>query len=384
MMHLRLYIYIYSFFQTHRKKKTKVIHYEQRPQWGPHRKLVHYAGRMSSFVKKQPQAKHYFELATTDLKFVFPDPGRLEGIRTSTQRFLEMENVNYRYPGSDVDTLSGIDLKMTLSSRVCLVGANGAGKTTLVRMIVGDSQPSNPSDCRFFVHHNLRIAYVSQHAFYHVEQHIEDSPAAYIQWRFKDGYDKVRYSFPSFFFFPSLLRNSISGIASIPTHPLPRGSGYPDPFRPLIRAPSLPPEKKINRVLARTMTGKDRERGLSHRTRGTEGHRRLQPRGDMEPSSAGGCSRVRDQETQRPGEGQRIREQGRAPRHGIQAPAATDGREDREQGGRARPALVHDDGDTEAPRRLRTRAGIRDVRQDTRPERRSEGQAGTGGRDVEL
>ena len=70
---------------------SDVIHYEQRPQWGPHRKLVHYAGKMSSFVKKQPQAKHYFELATTDLKFVFPEPGRLEGIRTSTQRFLEME-----------------------------------------------------------------------------------------------------------------------------------------------------------------------------------------------------------------------------------------------------------------------------------------------------
>ena len=49
---------------------SDVIHYEQRPQWGPHRKLVHYAGKMSAFVKKQPQAKHYFELATTDLKSI--------------------------------------------------------------------------------------------------------------------------------------------------------------------------------------------------------------------------------------------------------------------------------------------------------------------------
>lgn len=171
---------------------SDVIHYEQRPQWGPHRKLVHYAGKMSAFVKKQPQAKHYFELATTDLKFIFPDPGRLEGIRTSTQRFLEMEGVNYRYPGNDVDTLSDINLKMTLSSRVCLVGANGAGKTTLVKMIVGDTQPGNASECRFFIHHNLRIAYVSQHAFYHVEQHVENSPASYIQWRFKEGYDREK------------------------------------------------------------------------------------------------------------------------------------------------------------------------------------------------
>lgn len=81
---------------------------------------------------------------------------------------------------------------MTLSSRVVLIGANGAGKTTLVKMIVGDTQPSNPSTCRFFIHHNLRIAYVSQHAFYHVEQHIEDSPVSYIQWRFKEGFDKEK------------------------------------------------------------------------------------------------------------------------------------------------------------------------------------------------
>jgi len=177
---------------------SDVIHYEQRPQWGPHRKLVHYAGKMSAFVKKQPQAKHYFELATTDLKFVFPEPGRLEGIRTSTQRFLEMENVNYRYPGADHDTLGDINLKMTLSSRVCLIGANGAGKTTLVKMIVGDTQPSNPTECRLFIHHNLRVAYVSQHAFYHVEQHIEDSPCSYIQWRFKDGFDKEKIESEAF------------------------------------------------------------------------------------------------------------------------------------------------------------------------------------------
>lgn len=81
---------------------------------------------------------------------------------------------------------------MTLSSRVVLIGANGAGKTTLVKMIVGDTQPSNPTDSRFFIHHNLRIAYVSQHAFYHVEQHIEDSPVSYIQWRFKEGFDKEK------------------------------------------------------------------------------------------------------------------------------------------------------------------------------------------------
>jgi elongation factor 3 len=59
-------------------------------------------------------------------------------------------------------------------------------------MIVGETVPSNLGVCKFYIHQNLRIAYVAQHAFYHVEQHMEESPAAYIQWRFKDGWDKEK------------------------------------------------------------------------------------------------------------------------------------------------------------------------------------------------
>jgi len=173
---------------------TDIIHYEQRSVWGPYRRLVHYKTKMSGFVKLQPQAKHYFELATNDngLKFVFPEPGRLDGVKTSTQKFLEMENVDYRYPGAEKNQLNGVNLKMSLSSRVVILGANGAGKTTLLKMIVGETIPSNPGLGRFYVHPNLRIAYVAQHAFSHVEKHMEESPVAYLQWRFKDGFDKEK------------------------------------------------------------------------------------------------------------------------------------------------------------------------------------------------
>ena len=178
---------------------TDVIHYENRAKWGPFRKLVHYRGTMSAFVTKIPQAKHYFELAETDsIHFTFPDPGRLEGIRTSTQRFLEMDNVDYAYPGATKNTLTAVSLQMSLSSRVVVLGANGAGKTTLVKMIVGETQPSNTGQCKLFIHHNLRVAYVSQHAFYHVEQHMEQAPAAYIQWRFQDGFDKEKIQSAAF------------------------------------------------------------------------------------------------------------------------------------------------------------------------------------------
>lgn len=173
---------------------TDVIHYEQRDVWGPYRRLVHYKGKMSEFVEKQPQAKHYFELATSEdtLTFNFPEPGRLEGIKTSTQKFLEMDGVNFRYAGSNVDQLTDVNLKMTLSSRIVVLGANGAGKTTLLKMIVGETVPSNLGQCKYYIHQNLRIAYVAQHAFHHVEQHMEQSPVAYIQWRFKDGFDKEK------------------------------------------------------------------------------------------------------------------------------------------------------------------------------------------------
>lgn len=172
---------------------SDIIHYEQRVEWGPHRKLVHYKGSMSAFVEKQPQAKHYFELSETDtLSFKFPDPGRLDGVKTSTQKIVELENVNFKYDSNDFYTLTDINLKMTLSSRAVILGANGAGKTTLVKMIVGETLPSNLGQCKFFIHHNLRVAYVAQHSFFHVEQHMEQSPVNYIQWRFKDSYDKEK------------------------------------------------------------------------------------------------------------------------------------------------------------------------------------------------
>lgn len=119
---------------------TDVIHYEKRDVWGPYNKLVHYKGNMADFAK-HPQSKNYFRQLAKEkgplgnlnrddddmLKFVFPEPGRLDGIKTSTQKFIEMENVDFQYPGTDRNQLTNINLKMSLSSRVVVLGANGAG-----------------------------------------------------------------------------------------------------------------------------------------------------------------------------------------------------------------------------------------------------------------
>ena len=39
-------------------------------------------------------------------------------------------------------------------------------------------------------HPNCRFAYVAQHAFHHIEQHLEKSPNEYIRWRYEGGQDK--------------------------------------------------------------------------------------------------------------------------------------------------------------------------------------------------
>ena len=39
-------------------------------------------------------------------------------------------------------------------------------------------------------HPALRIAYVAQHAFHHLEQHLDSTPNQYLRWRFEFGQDK--------------------------------------------------------------------------------------------------------------------------------------------------------------------------------------------------
>jgi elongation factor 3 len=40
-----------------------------------------------------------------------------------------------------------------------------------------------PEEGAVWRHPNLRLAYVAQHAFHHVEQHLDQTPAQYIWWR---------------------------------------------------------------------------------------------------------------------------------------------------------------------------------------------------------
>ena len=72
-------------------------------------------------------------------------------------------------------------------SKVAVMGENGAGKSTAIKLLIGEEQPINGV---VFRHPGLRLAYVAQHSFHHLDRHGEKTPAVYILWRFAGNDDR--------------------------------------------------------------------------------------------------------------------------------------------------------------------------------------------------
>ncbi|KAK3273173.1 hypothetical protein CYMTET_18576 [Cymbomonas tetramitiformis] len=146
-------------------------------------------GNLSSFVEKHPEVKSFFEFKATKLKFSFPQPGFIEGVKSKGRALMKMTKCTYTYPGNTEPTITGITVQVSLSSRVACVGRNGAGKSTLIKMLTGETVPDENRGV-VWKHPNIRVAYVAQHAFHHIEQHLDKTPNQYIQWRYQHGEDK--------------------------------------------------------------------------------------------------------------------------------------------------------------------------------------------------
>ena len=77
----------------------------------------------------------------------YPEPFKFEDgehIEAEAERLYEirLENVSFRYPGADKDTLTNINLTLHPGEKLAVVGLNGAGKTTLIKLICGFLDPT--------------------------------------------------------------------------------------------------------------------------------------------------------------------------------------------------------------------------------------------------
>lgn len=151
-------------------------------------KLNTFKGNLDEYVKMNPAARSYFSLTSSKMKFKFPQPGPIEGVKSKGKALMKMSNCTFTYPGNEKPTLFDISVQVSLSSRVACIGENGAGKSTMIKLLVGEIEPQIGD---VWKHPNARIAYVAQHAFHHIENHLNKTPNEYIRWRFaNNGEDK--------------------------------------------------------------------------------------------------------------------------------------------------------------------------------------------------
>lgn len=57
----------------------------------------------------------------------------------------------------------------------------------MIKLLTGEIIPQTGT---VWKHPNIRIGYVAQHAFHHLEQHLEKTPVEYISWRYQGGQDR--------------------------------------------------------------------------------------------------------------------------------------------------------------------------------------------------
>lgn len=150
-------------------------------------KLKIFKGNLDSFIELNPDAKSYFNIKSSKLKFHFPQPGPIEGIKSRSKALMKMAHCYFTYPKNTKPTLFDISIQVSMASRVACVGENGAGKSTMIKVLTGEAVPQQGD---VWKHPNARVAYVAQHAFHHIEKHLDKTPNEYIRWRYANGEDK--------------------------------------------------------------------------------------------------------------------------------------------------------------------------------------------------
>merc|ERR1712138_350299 len=115
------------------------------------------------------------------------EPGPLENVKSMSKILLKMDKVTFQYPTRDTPTVYDITIECSRISRAGVIGANGAGKSTAIKLLIGELKSTQGVITK---QPGLRIAYIAQHAFHHLEKHIHKTPSQYIMWRFAGNEDQ--------------------------------------------------------------------------------------------------------------------------------------------------------------------------------------------------
>jgi len=150
-------------------------------------KLKTFKGNLNKFIEQNPEARAYFSIKEAKMKFKFPQPGPIEGIKSRSKALMKLSHCDFTYDCNTVPTLFDISIQVSMASRVGVVGENGAGKSTMIKVLTGEVVPQTGE---VWKHPNARVAYVAQHAFHHIESHLHQTANEYIRWRYGNGEDK--------------------------------------------------------------------------------------------------------------------------------------------------------------------------------------------------
>ncbi|WP_375336482.1 ABC transporter ATP-binding protein/permease [Staphylococcus caprae] len=90
-------------------------------------------------------------------------PSLIPKINNNQEPQIKVENVSYRYPGSEQYALRNINITIYQNDKIAIVGPSGAGKTTLAHIL---SQSVKPSDGEaIFNMEETRIGFLSQNPY---------------------------------------------------------------------------------------------------------------------------------------------------------------------------------------------------------------------------
>merc|ERR1711979_142101 len=148
-------------------------------------KLSTFYGNLDELIKQDADVEEYFKMnkqREDAVKFSFPEPGALEGIKSRSKAIIKMENCTFTYPSNTKPTIENVSFKVSLVSRVGVCGKNGEGKSTAIKLLTGENIPQLGS---VYKHPGVRLGYLAQHSFDTIDQHPTKTANEYIRWRFE-------------------------------------------------------------------------------------------------------------------------------------------------------------------------------------------------------